>query len=85
MRTIALLPELPAALAYCRSQIGRDGARRHAQSNQEIEPAAASSSRIAVIVAYSCDLAAPSSDALNLRMATVGQLPQQPNPHRPAR
>jgi hypothetical protein len=41
MRTIVLLPELPAALPYCRSQIGRDGARRHALSSQEIEPAAA--------------------------------------------
>jgi hypothetical protein len=40
MRTIVLLPGLPAALAYCRPQIGRDGARRHAQSNQKIAPAA---------------------------------------------
>jgi hypothetical protein len=39
MTTILLLP--PAALAYCQSQIGRDGARRHAQSNQEIEATAA--------------------------------------------
>jgi hypothetical protein len=41
MRTIVLLPELPAALPYCRSQIGHNGARRHPQSNQQIEPATA--------------------------------------------
>ena len=41
MRTIVLLPKLFAALPCCRSQIGRDRARRHAQTNQEIEPAAA--------------------------------------------
>jgi len=31
MRTIVPLPGLPAALPYCRSQIGRDGARLTAQ------------------------------------------------------
>jgi hypothetical protein len=46
MRTIVLLSELPAPPAYCRSQIGRHGARRQAQSNQKIEAAAA------ILVAY---------------------------------
>jgi hypothetical protein len=41
MKTLMLLPKLPAALAYCRSQIGGDGARCYAQTNQDSEPATA--------------------------------------------
>jgi hypothetical protein len=38
MKTLALLQALRAAPACRRSQIGRDGARHHAQNNQQTEP-----------------------------------------------